>query len=275
MKRYLIIFTVIALGAMALSACSKTGNKDPQEQINPLDYLYPNGQEMKGIEIESVPMKQTMKFNVWLPPKFDENASYPILYLLHGAGDDQDAWLANTTQYGMAHGGNAAEIAARYVKAGGTPMIIVMPDAQLTFYMGDFETYMYSELMPKVESTYKFNGKRAVAGLSMGGYGTLFYALKYPEMFCYAYSMSPAASFDVFKWLIDSQNDKSVFPAFTIEVGKQDAIVNNEDARKCKDYMLEQGLSVEWVERDGGHTWDFWRACLPKALTKAGESFTK
>ena len=277
MKHFLRLFAALALGALALGACGDKETPEEPEPQNLLDLLYPNGQEKKDFEIQSKAMKQTMKYSVWLPPKFDAAQAYPFLYLLHGAGDDNNSWLSNTTQYGMTHGGNAAEIAAKYVKTGGTPMIIVMPDAQLTFYMGDYETYMYEELMPKVESDYKFSGKRAVAGLSMGGFGTLYHALKYPSKYTYAYSMSPASSYDLFKSLVDSQNSKSVFPPITIEVGNQDTTVHTEtednEAKRCADYMTSQGLTVEYIPRDGGHTWDFWRACLPKALKKAGESF--
>ena len=273
MRRMFHVIAAWALGALVLGACSKPDPVEEPVPVDLLDLLYPNGQEVRGQEIRSTAMKQTMKYNVWLPPKFDADKPYPILYLLHGAGDDQDAWLANTMQYGMVHGGNGAEIAARYVKSGGTPMIIVMPDAQMTFYMGDFETYLHEELMPAVESDYRFSGKRAVAGLSMGGFGTLYHALKYPEKFTYAYAMSPAASYDMFKWLVDSQTSKSVFPPFTIEVGNEDGTVNNEETRKCADYMSGQGLSVEYIARAGGHTWDFWRVCLPKALEQVGKSF--
>ena len=277
MKHFLRLFAALALGALALGACGDKETPEEPEPQNLLDMLYPNGQEKKDFEIQSKAMKQTMKYSVWLPPKFDAAQAYPFLYLLHGAGDDNNSWLSNTTQYGMTHGGNAAEIAAKYVKTGGTPMIIVMPDAQLTFYMGDYETYMYEELMPKVESDYKFSGKRAVAGLSMGGFGTLYHALKYPSKYTYAYSMSPASSYDLFKSLVDSQTSKSVFPPITIEVGNQDTTVHTEtednEARRCADYMTSQGLTVEYIPRDGGHTWDFWRVCLPKALQKAGESF--
>ena len=274
MKRFLIIIAAVALGVFALSAC---GNKDnPQqeeEQQDMWDRMYPNGKEIKDLEIKSTALKQTMRYSVWLPPKFKAENSYPILYLLHGAGDDNNSWLSNTTQYGMTHGGNAAAIAAKYVKANGVPMIIVMPDAQMTFYMNEFETYLHNELMPKVESEYKFSGKRAVAGLSMGGFGTLYHALKYPAKFTYAYAMSPASSYDMFKWLVDEQAQKSVFPPFSIEVGNQDTTVGNDETKRCADYMASQGISVEYIARDGGHTWDFWRACLPKALQKAGESF--
>ena len=272
MKRYLIIIAALALGALAFSACGNKDNPQENEEQNLLELLYPNGQEMKDLEIKSTAMKQTMKYSVWLPPKFDANKAYPILYLLHGAGDDNNSWLSNTTQYGMTHGGNAAAIAAKYVKANGVPMIIVMPDAQMTFYMGDYETYFHDELMPAVESMYKFSGKRAVAGLSMGGFGTFYHALKYPQKFTYAYPMSPAV-WDLLYSLVDQQTNKSVFPPLTVEVGNQDATVNNTDTEKFADYMSSQGLQVEWIARDGGHTWDFWRVCLPKALQKAGESF--
>ena len=133
------------------------------------------------------------------------------------------------------------------------------------------------ELNSRYRVNYKFSGKRAVAGLSMGGFGTLYHALKYPTKYTYAYSMSPASSYDLFAWLVDSQSSKSVFPSFTIEVGNQDTTVGTDkednEAKRSADYMTSQGLEVEYVARDGGHTWDFWRACLPKALKKAGESF--
>ena len=218
MRRFLTFLAVLALGAFALGACGGT-EPEKQDPVNLLDLLHPDGQAIRDLSIQSTPMKRTMKYNVWLPPKFDENTAYPILYLLHGAGDDQGAWLDK---------GNAMSIAARYVKNGGTPMIIVMPDAQMTFYMGDFETYFHEELMPTVESKYKFNGKRAVAGLSMGGYGTLYHVLKYPGKFTYGYAMSPATA-DWFTSLVDAQSNKKVFPPFTIEVGEQDTTVDNAD----------------------------------------------
>ena len=261
-KRYLLILAA-ALGMLVPGACGKDDPTPEEDPVNILDLLYPNGQDIRGLEIASTAMKQTMKYNVWLPPKFDENKAYPILYLLHGAGDDQNAWLDK---------GNAMQIAAKYVKANGVPMIIVMPDAQMTFYMGEYETYFHDELMPAVESKYKFSGKRAVAGLSMGGYGTIYYGLKYPGKFTYAYAMSPAVA-DWFKSFIDAQADKKVFPPFTIEVGTEDTTVNNADTQSLADYMKQKGLSCEWIARSGIHYWNFWQECLPKALAKAGESF--
>ena len=263
MKRFFTILAV-ALGAFALSACDPV-DPDKPVQVSLTDFINPDGQALRGLTVESKAMNQTMKYNVWLPPKFDANQAYPILYLLHGAGDDQNAWLDK---------GNAMSIAAKYVKSGGKPMIIVMPDAQMTFYIWNgFESYLHDELMPAVENKYKFNGKRAVAGLSMGGYGTLYHALKYPKKFTYAYAMSPATDFGSFTAFIDAQSDKKVFPPFTIEVGTEDTTVNNDDSQKVADYMKASGMTCEWIARPGIHYWNFWQECLPKALKKAGESF--
>lgn len=247
---------VVALGAFALSACDPVPEPDPEPEVTAL--------LLKNQTIRSSAMKREMKYTVWLPEGVEPQHSLPFLYLLHGYGDDQNAW---------AEKGNLVSIYRDYVANGGSPMVIVMPDALTTFYVGDYETYLHEELIPQVETRYKCNGKRAVAGLSMGGYGTLYHALKYPAKFKYAYAMSPATDVKSFKALIDAQSDRKVFPGFTIEVGTEDTTVNNADAESVADYMVEQGLTCEWIARAGIHYWNFWQECLPKALQKAGESF--
>ena len=155
-------------------------------------------------------------------------------------------------------------------------MVIVMPNGLDKFYVGDgYEDYFEKELMAKVESDYHCNGKRAIAGLSMGGFGTLWHATKFPQQFTYAYAMSPAASMMGMdpKNNITSAPDKSVFPAFTIEVGTSDFTVSNADSKKLYDHMVKNGITCDWIERDGTHDWVFWQACLPKALQKVGKSF--
>ena len=245
------------------SACSKKDTAQT-EKINLKDLLNSSSTVYRDRIVVSKNMGQQMKYSIYLPPYFDEEKEYPILYLLHGMGDNQNGWLDK---------GDAQKIADSYMKADGVPMIIVMPDAKQTFYIDKYESYMHEELMPEVESAYKFNGNRAVAGLSMGGFGTWYHALKYPEKFTYAYAMSPA-SWDGFKDLVDATADKSLFPAFTIEVGNQDASgVDNELSKSIADYMKQEGLTVDFIARDGQHDWTFWKECLPKALNKIGESF--
>ena len=256
MKRFLTILAAVALSAFALGACDPVPEPDPEPT--------PTALLLKNQTIRSTAMKRDMKYTIWLPEGVEPQHTLPFLYLLHGYGDDQNAW---------AEKGNLVSIYRDYIAQGGSPMVVVMPDALTTFYVGDYETYLHEELIPQVEKLYKCNGKRAVAGLSMGGYGTLYHALKYPAKFKYAYAMSPAVDVNSFKALIDAQSDKKVFPGFTIEVGTEDSTVNNADSKKVSDYMKANGMTVEWIARPGIHYWNFWQECLPKALNKAGESF--
>lgn len=273
MKRFFLILSV-ALGAFALSACSKSEQRQEEKSIR--EILYPNGEELRDRSISSVYMKKDIRYNIWLPTSYNHETAYPILYLLHGAGDNQDAWLDPNS-------GNAAVIASKYMREGGTPMIIVMPDAQLTFYLGDYEKFLHQELMPKVETDFKFSGKRAIAGLSMGGFGTLYHALTYPDKFTYAYAMSPAAcvdwpgfgtivTLDDMKAKAASLEGLSVRPDFTIEVGNQDTTVDNAKSKELSD-AINEAAHCEWIARDGIHYWTFWPDCLAKALVKIGNTF--
>jgi len=265
----LVYILALALGALALSACDKE-DKKPEEQ-KPIDILDLLGKEDKlyqDLTISSKAMSRKMTYSVWLPNGYDPANKYPVLYLLHGYEQGDQAHLDRC----WVEKGNARNIAKEYVGDGGVPMIIVMPNGLSSFYQGAYETYLHTELIPYVEESFGGNGKRAIAGLSMGGYGTLYNALKHPETFTYAYAMSPAANASM-KQFVDAQSDKSIFPAFTIEVGNQDTTVNNNDSRELAEYMNANGVECEFIARDGIHYWDFWMECLPKALAKVGESF--
>lgn len=264
MKKLLVLS--FALLVAVSCGTSTTENNDPWGKVEP-DKL-PEKAKVVELSMQSSKMKQTMTYSVWLPAGYDESKTYPFFYLLHGyeSGDQSRldrCWLDK---------GNAAKIAQDYQLAGGVPMVIVMPNGLSSFYQGDYEEYFENELMSKVEADYHGNGKRAIAGLSMGGYGTLYHALKYPEKFTCAYAMSPAAQ----AWMssfVDLKSDKSVFPSITIEVGEQDMTVNNNEAKSLYNSLKSKGLTVEYISRPGTHDWVFWMACLPKALAAAGKSF--
>ena len=139
-------------------------------------------------------LKTDRNFAIYLPPDYDTSQrSYPVLYLLHGAGDDQTGWV----QFGEVM--HIADMAISEGKI--TPMIIVMPDAftnRLGYFNDirgdwDFEDYFFEELMPYVEKTYRIKSEkryRAIAGLSMGGGGSFVYALRHPELFSSACPLS-------------------------------------------------------------------------------------
>ena len=264
MKKLIPLFAF----ALLLAACStsSTSNNDPWGAIDPSKAA---GQsKLVELTINSTAMRQTMTYSVWLPQDYDPEKTYPFLYLLHGYETGDQSHLDRC----WPKKGNMEYIASDYVKRGGTPMVIVMPNGLSSFYMGDYEPYFEEELMPTVEADYHCNGRRAIAGLSMGGYGTIYHALKYPEKFTYAYAMSPAADASMSMY-VDMKEDKSVFPAFTFEVGTQDFTVDNSKTKSLYNKLIQKGLTCEWEERDGTHDWPFWQACLPKALNKAGESF--
>ena len=262
-----LIFVSAALALFVACGTSATKDNDPWGKVDPSDSK--SSTVLEG-SVKSNAMNRDMTYSAWLPAGYDETKSYPFLYLLHGYEDkDQNArhdrcWLDK---------GNAAYLADSYQKGGGVEMVIIMPNGLDKFYTWDgYEEYFENELMAAVEEKYHGNGKRAIAGLSMGGYGTLYHALKYPEKFTYAYAMSPAADASMAAY-IGAQEDKSVFPAFTIEVGLQDYTVDNSKAKSLYNSMIKNGLTCEWIEREGTHDWAFWKACLPKTLQKVGASF--
>jgi len=156
------------------------------------------GKVVEQNTVTSVILHRPVKYSLYLPPGYDtDQRTYPVVYLLHGYGDDQTGWL----QFGEVN---------RYADkaiADGTipPMIIVMPDAGTSFYINSYdgkekyEDFFIKEFMPSIEKRYRIKAQkqyRAVVGLSMGGFGSLIYALKYPDLFAAAAPLSAAVRDD-------------------------------------------------------------------------------
>ena len=152
------------------------------------------GKVKDNLTLPSKLLKGDRKYAIYLPPDYETSErSYPVLYLLHGAGDDQTGWV----QFG-----EVLHIADKSIAEGtATPMIIVMPDANTgqRGYFNDlkndwrYEDFFFDEFMPYIEKTYRIKKEkrfRAVAGLSMGGGGSFMYALHHPELFSSACPLS-------------------------------------------------------------------------------------
>jgi len=257
-----------------------------------------------NLKMESKILKMERKFAVYLPPDYETSSrSYPVLYLLHGLGDDQTGWI----QYG-----EVKKIADNSIKNGdATPMIIVMPDAN-TGRVGYFnipsqrwmyEDFFFEELMPYVESKYRIKSVkrfRAISGLSMGGGGTLTYALHRPDLFSAAAPLSAGTgSTDVDESL---ERIKRYGIEFTREEMKN-LLENNHPLNLIKkmklsdinsirwyidcgddDYLFEdnsllhiafskKGIKHEYRVRDGAHNWTYWRESLPLVLEFVSEGF--
>src|SRR5512133_590216 len=154
------------------------------------------GKVKDNLTVASKILKMDRKYAVYLPPDYETSErSYPVLYLLHGAGDDQTGWV----QFG-----EVLTIADEAIKSGlATAMIIVMPDANTGTrgYVNDikgewrYEDFFFQEFIPFIEKEYRIKADkryRAIAGLSMGGEGTFIYALHHPELFSAACPLSAA-----------------------------------------------------------------------------------
>jgi enterochelin esterase-like enzyme len=255
MMRYLYIL----MAALALTAIGCGGDKDVPSLVTG------NVMVQANQTLASSAMGQTMKFNLILPAGYntDTDKTYPVMYLLHGMGDDNTSWIAK---------GSADRWVQQAIKNGITPeLIVVMPDAQVTFYIGNYEQYFHQELMPFIESHYRTanaRDKRFIAGLSMGGYGTLYHALKYPGKFAMAFSMSPVDLNGDITRLI-AQHAGGDVPAFTIDAGQGDFVVN-DDPEKIHRAMEAKSIPHEWIYRAGGHDWTFWQVSLQTALEQIG-----
>ena len=253
-------FLYLSLLLLAVS-CGGGAEPDPE----PEEPEVVEAGRIERISVFSTELKRQMVTTVWLPAGYDETKTYPFLYLLHGYGDDNDSWIQK---------GDASAIADKYIHDKGVPMVIVMPNGLVSFYTGSYDTFMHETLMPLVEEEFHCNGKRALAGLSMGGYGTIYHALKYPEKFKYAYAMSPASDIPSFRTLAMKYN-ASDYPPMTVESGTEDGVVYISSVRDLVKMLQECGLNCDFIERSGGHDWYFWPVCLRKALDKIGKTFNR
>ena len=142
---------------------------------------------------------------VYLPPEYSENTSYPVLYLLHGFGSNYTYWQAVE---------DIKDIMDYMISTGEiNPMIVVMPngynDFAGSFYtnsldsmypvFGQYETYIINDVIRYTDSVYHTDTtKRAIAGISMGGYGAIKLGARYPELFKVAAGFSGVYDFDLF-----------------------------------------------------------------------------
>ena len=269
--------------------------------FNSMATLAQTGKVFDNLSLPSKILKSDRKFAIYLPPDYEtSNRSYPILYLLHGAGDNQSGW----TQFG-----ELLSIANKAIADGtATSMIIVTPDAggaQQGYFNGrdwNYEDFFFKELIPYIEKNYRVKTDkrfRAVAGLSMGGGGAFMYALKHPEMFSSACPLSASvgpASLDDLKQRFKS-NSNGVDSSMVKYFNEQTIIgllSNMPDKQKyevrwyidCGDddflfegnamahvMMRKKNIPHEYRVRNGGHTWTYWRTALPKVLEFVSEAF--
>lgn len=264
----------------------------------------------ESLKINSEILEKETEYSVYLPEGYDTSErSYPVLYLLHGFTDDETGWV----QFGEVKA--IADKELRKVSV--SPMIIIMPDAGLSWYVNNhdnslrYEDFFITEFIPHVENEFRIrSGKqfRAIAGLSMGGYGSLLYSVKHPNLFAAAAPLSAGVSTDsaIVNMPMENWNNVYGLPFGKDLSGKErlnehylsNSVLNLvktrsvEELNKVKYYidcgdddflikgnmalhsaMIDRDIPHEFRVRDGGHTWDYWRSALPEVFEFVSERF--
>ena len=230
------------------------------------------------------------RLTIYTPAGYETSGKrYPVFYLLHGAGGDEEAWIAlgrtsqildNLIAQGKAQpmivvmtNGNAALEAA----PGESSLGFAAPNMNLPKTMeGSFET-AFPDVVKFIDKTYRTQANkkgRAIAGLSMGGFHSMHISKQYPDMFDYVglFSAAIMPNKDVKSPIYDNLEVKlktqfAKNPAlYYIAIGNKDFLFQaNNDYRKMLD---EKGYKYEYYETGEGHIWKNWRIYLTEFAPK-------
>jgi len=237
---------------------------------------------------DSPTLKMTRRVTIYTPPGYETNSEkYPVLYLLHGAGGDEEAWISL---------GRAAQILDNLIAQGKIkPMIVVMPNGNVTqkaapgesergMYKPSFmgETRMdgefeaaFPDIISFVDRNYRtlpVKSGRAITGLSMGGFHSLHISAEYPDLFDYVglFSAAIMPREGVDSKIYDNMDEKlkiqfSKNPKlYWIAIGNADFLYKaNTDFRQQLD---EKKYPYTYYETGEGHIWKNWRIYLSEFL---------
>lgn len=252
---------------------------------------------VETVQFESKLVGAKLPYSVVLPPEYHAAEArakrFPVLYLLHGLTGHYSDWLSKS---------KLADHAARY------QFIVVTPEGNNGWYTDSnvaptdkYETYIIKELIPEVEKRFRAVASRegrAVAGLSMGGYGALKFGLKHPEMFALAASLSGAleatsidpenprvaawvkpsiesaygkmdnparAANDIFKIIRELPAERvASLPYIYIDCGTEDFLIASN--MKMAALLVERKIPHEYRQLPGKHDWPYWDSQVQEVL---------
>jgi enterochelin esterase-like enzyme len=273
-----------------------------------------NVQAQSGLIRESLKVKSSIlgkevEYNMYLPPDYEKTTRrYPVLYLLHGFGDDETGW----TQFGEVKAIADQQLQKNLM----TEMIIVTPDAGTSWYINSFdgkvkyEDFFINEFIPHIDATYRTRAAkrfRGLAGLSMGGHGALIMAMKHPELFSTAAPLSTAiytkeetltlaeAGWNRYfefcfgtkvgadrindhynkNWILSIVENGNVDELkkvkYFIDCGDKDSFIKGNMALHA--LLIDKKIPHEFRVREGVHNWEYWRTSLPEVLKFVTASF--
>jgi S-formylglutathione hydrolase FrmB len=245
------------------------------------------------VSTTSASMKKTIKAVIITPDTYADGAERPVLYLLHGYSGNYSDWVKK---------------APALVKAADTyQLIIVCPDGNFGSWYFDspadpafkYETYVANELVDWVDSHYKTiksRAGRAITGLSMGGHGALYLALRHQTVFGAAGSMSGGVDIRPFPLNWDMAKRLGSYAQFP-ERWEQNTVINmlhlltpgaltllidcgtddffyrvNENLHNK---LLERNIAHDYISRPGAHNWDYWNKAVTYQLLFMRQYFDK
>ena len=269
-----------------------------------------SGKIIEERTVKSIILNRSVKYTIYLPADYDRSErTYPVVYLLHGYTDDHTGWL----QFGEIN-----RYADKAIEEGTIPpMIIVMPNGDSSWYINSYdgkekyEDFFIKEFMPAIEKNYRIKSQkryRGIAGLSMGGFGTLNYALKYPDLFAAAAPLSAAVLDDsaivkmqdnffentfgqlygrglkgnnrlnkawydnsILKIVETKKADDLKKVRYWIDCGDDDFLTKGNSLLHI--LLTDKKVPHEYRVRDGEHNWHYWRTGIVDALQFIGKSF--
>lgn len=311
--RSALIGALFAISILSVSAQSRRRAQltAPQTNNSPVPVVAaPQARLLESLRFNSSLMNQAIKYSIYLPPDYYvSNRRYPVVYLLHGYGDNETSWV----QFG-----EVDRIVDDEIKTGELPpMIIVMPNGGATFYINDYqnkvryEDMFVQELIAHIDSSFRTRTQRqyrAISGLSMGGFGSLTLAMHHPDLFGSCAALSASARTDeMFAAIPDERYNAMFGPVFSGPAKGQDRLTvtwkrnspitlaqsapendlnqvhwyidcGDDDALSAGNSLLHVALlnrkiAHEYRVRNGEHNWTYWRTGLPDALKFIAASF--
>jgi putative tributyrin esterase len=239
---------------------------------------------MQDVIFHSAALGREMPYRVYLPANLPANRKLPVVYLLHGAGDDFRSWSnqSNVTQYAR------------------QGVILIMPEGGSSYYMNEveapsekYEDYITKDLIADVENRFPVANNResrAIIGVSMGGLAAVDYALTRPDLFVFAGALSPAVDVPSRRFSLKHADQwwrfRTIFgpvgskerlardpfelvrtanplltPYIYMTAGEQEPLLG--PIRRFAARLQEHSFAYEFHTKPGGHDWTEWNEQIP------------